>query len=102
MDINNTNGSPITINQIFAYWVKSSTSQKIDKVLLNGDEIWDKSDPNPPSDIPNEGDWKGGANLVIPGAPVSNLLIQFSDTLQPTGYEVHILFDIGCQVIGTR
>jgi hypothetical protein len=102
MDINNTSGSSITINRIFAYWVKLPTSQKMDRILLNGAVIWNKSDPDSPSDIPTEGNWIGGANLIVPAAPMSNLSIRFSDDLQTTGYEVHITFDIGCQVIGTK
>ena len=102
MDITNSSGSSIVLNRFFAYWVKSPTSQKIEKLSLNGVDIWDRSDPDSPSDFPPEGNWVGGANLVIPVAPASNLLIQFADNLQPTGYEVHIVFDIGCQVVGTK
>jgi len=102
MDITNSGGVTITINRFFAYWVKSSTSQKIDKLLLNGTEVWNKSDPDSPSDIPTEGNWLGGADLTIPAASARNFLIKFSNNLQPTGYEVHIVFNIGCQVIGTK
>jgi len=102
LEITNNNGTPITLNRFFAYWVKLPTSQKIDKLFLNAAEIWNKSDPDSPSDIPTEGNWVGGADLIIPVAPVSNLLIQFPNDLQPTGYEVHLVFDIGCQVIGIK
>jgi hypothetical protein len=102
MDITNNNGSAITITRFFAYWVKSPISQKIDKLFLNGAEIWNKSDPDSPSDIPTEGNWAGGANLTIPDAATENFVIQFPNALQATGYEVHIVFDVPCQVIGTK
>jgi hypothetical protein len=104
MDITNNSGSPIAINRFFAYWVKSQASQKIDRLFLNGPEIWNKSDPNTPSDIPTEGDWLGGADLTIPNGVVGNFAIQFSNPLETTGYEVHIVFGppVGCQVIGIK
>ena len=102
MDITNNHGSDIAISQFFAYWVKSPTSQKIERLLLNGAVIWNTSDPDSPSDIPAEGNWVNGASLTIPNATTQNLLIQFPNDLQPTGYEVHILFDIICQVMGTK
>ena len=36
MDISNSNGGPITIDRLFAYWVKSPPSQKLDQLLLDG------------------------------------------------------------------
>lgn len=102
MDITNLTKSTITINRFFAYWVKSPTSQKIERLLLDGAVIWNTSDPDSPSDIPAEGNWVNGADLTIPDATTRNFLIQFPNDLQPTGYEVHIVFDIGCQVWGTK
>lgn len=103
MNITNNNGSTITITRFFAYWIKEPISQKIDRLFLNGPEIWNKSDPDSPSDFPAEGDWLGGADLTILDGTVGSFVIHFSnDLLQPTGYEVHIVFDIGCQVVGTK
>ena len=106
MDITNNSGSTITINRFFAYWVKLPTSQKIARLLLNGAVVWNTSDPDSPSDIPTEGNWVNAANLTILDATVENFVIQFSNDLQPTGYEVHIVFDVPpfppCQVIGTK
>jgi len=82
--------------------VKSPTSQKLDKLLLDGNLVWNISDTDSPSDIPTEGDWRGGADLTIPDATVRNFVIQFQDDLQSSGYEVHVVFDIGCQVSGTK
>lgn len=101
MDITNNSGSIIGITRFYAIWTKSPTSQKIDKLFLNGSEIWNKSDPDSPSDFPTEGNWVGGAGPAIPNAILENFVIQFSnDLLQPT--EVHIVFDIGCQIVGTK
>lgn len=102
MDITNNSGGPVTINRFFAYWVKLPTSQKLDRLFLGGNPVWNISDVTSPSDIPAEGNWMGGANLTIPDATPQNFVVQFQDNLQPTGYEVHIFFDIGCQVIGTQ
>jgi hypothetical protein len=102
MDITNSSGGAVTLNRFFAYWLKLPTSQKLDKLILGGNEIWDKSDPTSPSDIPTEGNWAGAANLTIPDATTLPFVVRFQNDLQPTGYEIHIFFDIGCQVIGTK
>ena len=102
MDITNNNGATITINRFFAYWVELPPSQKIARLLLDSVVIWNTSDPDSPSDIPTEGNWVNGADLTVPNVTTRNLLIQFPNDLQPTGYEVHIVFDIGCQVIGIK
>lgn len=101
--ITNNSGGPITIERFFAYWVKSPTSQKLDRLTLNGTEIWDISDTTTPSDIPTEGNWKGSVDnrKILDSTPLS-FVAGFQDDLQPTGYEIHIFFDIGCQVIGTK
>jgi hypothetical protein len=102
MNITNNSGGPITVNRLFTHWVKSPTSQKLDKLFLNGVLVWNISDNDSPSDIPAEGSFVNGADLTILDAAAENLVIQFLDNLQPTGYEVHIVFDIGCQVSGTK
>jgi len=103
MDITNNNGSDIIINRFFAHWVKLPTSQKIDRLLLNGVVIWNTSDPDSPSDIPTEGNWIGAiADLTIPNGNTRNFVIQFQNNLQPNGYEVHVVFNIGCQVTRTQ
>jgi len=102
MDITNNNGSDITINRFFAYWIKSPNSQKIARLFLNGAVIWNTSDPNSPSDIPTEGNWANNADLTILNATTETLLIEFPNDLQPSGYEVHIVFDVPCQVIGNK
>ncbi len=102
MAITNNSGGTIIINRFFAYWVKSPASQKLDRLILDGNIIWNTSDSNTPSDIPTEGNWRPGSDLSISDTAVRNLIAQFQDNLQPTGYEIHIYFDIGCQVIGTK
>jgi hypothetical protein len=101
MDITNNSGSIIGITRFYATWFKSSASQKIDRLILGGTVVWNKSDPNSPSDIPTEGNWLGGVGPAIPNATTENFVIQFSDNLQPPTV-VHIVFDIGCQVIGSQ
>jgi len=92
----------ITIDSFFADWVNLSTSQKLDKLLLNGVEIWNKADPNPPSDIPSiDGDWVNGADLTVPGLTSRNLVVRFQNNLEPGSYPVRITFDNGCQVSGS-
>ena len=101
MVINNTGVSDIIINRFFAYWPQQPAAQKISQLLLGG-VIWNPSDPDSPTDIPLEGDWVNGANRTIPAGTTGTLGILFSEDLQPTGYEVHVVFDIGCQVSATQ
>jgi hypothetical protein len=106
MDITNNNSSLIVINRFFAYWDEVPNSQKIERLFLNGTVIWNTSDPDAPSDIPTEGNWVSGADTIIPGtntpgANARTFLIQFANDLQ-SPVEVHLVFDIGCQVIGTK
>jgi hypothetical protein len=102
MDITNNNASLITLSRFFAYWVKAPNAQKIERLFLNGAVIWNTSDPDTPSDIPTEGNWANGADLIIPNATTRTLLVQFSNDLQPAGYEVHLVFDGSCQVVGVK
>jgi hypothetical protein len=102
MNIINGSGGTIAINRLFVTWVELATSQRLDEVFLNGISVWNKSDPTPPSDIPAEGNWRNGIDLTIPDTATSPFLIRFGDDLQSTSNEVHIVFDIGCQVIGTK
>jgi hypothetical protein len=101
MVITNNSGDSITIDRIFAYWVKSPTSQKLDKLFLDDIEIWNRSDPDSPSDIPAEGAFIGGSDLTIPDTGARSFEILFSNDLQPGDYEVHIVFTSSCQVTGT-
>jgi hypothetical protein len=101
MNITNNSGGSIAIDRLYVIWVKSPSSQKLDQVFLNGVSIWNTSDPDTPSDIPAEGNWKNGVSLTIPVGATQSFLIQFGDALQPSS-QVHIVFDIGCQVTGSR
>lgn len=102
MNITNNSVGTITISRFFAYWVKTPTSQKIDRLLLDGNELWNTSDSFPPSDIPNEGNWIGSADRTILLGATRNFVVRFQNDLLATGYEVHIVFDIGCQVIAKK
>jgi hypothetical protein len=102
MQISNNSGAPITITRVYVQWIKTPDSQKLDRLLLNGAEIWNRSDPNPPSDIPTDGGFVNGANLTIdfPTTPQS-FVLRFMDSVSG-GYAVHVVFDTGagsCQVI---
>ena len=100
MDINNI-GNLITITRVYVAWVETPPSQRLDKIIIDGIDVWDKSDPSAPSDIPAEGNWISGVDLTIPSG-TTNFLLRFGDSLQANGYEVRIVFDIGCQVIGNK
>ncbi|MEP7136832.1 MAG: hypothetical protein ABI904_18050 [Chloroflexota bacterium] len=98
-DITNSSGVIITINRFFAFWEKSQPSFKLDFLRLAGVDIWNRSDPDSPSDFPAESNWNSNPDLTIPDGVTKTLLIHFSNDLLPTGrYEVHIYFDINCQV----
>jgi len=101
-NITNNSGADINIDGFFAYWVDSPTTQALELLILNGDQIWNKNDNDSPSDFPTEGNWRSGANLTIPNGATRTFLVQFREVLQPTGYDLHIFFDIGCQVSGKK
>lgn len=102
MVITNSSGGSISIDRVFAYWVKSPTSQKLDKLFIDGIEVWNRSDPDTPSDIPAEGGFMGGADLTILDSTSRTFVILFSNDLQPGDYEVHLVFNsIPCQVSGS-
>jgi hypothetical protein len=100
MDLTNSAG-PATITRFYAIWQKSSPQQQLDKLFLDGLEIWNKSDPNSPSDIPDEGNFLASANLTLADPLPHTFAIQFLQDVQPGTYDVHIVFDNACQVSGT-
>lgn len=105
MDITNGNGGVITIARIYVIWEKTPPSQKLDKIFLDLDTnlLWNQSDNDPPSDIPAEGNLAfNSADRTIADGAIRNIVLRFQDALQLTGNVVHIVFDIGCQVIGSQ
>ena len=102
MDITNSSGNDIFINRLFANWVQSSPQQKLDNLFLDGVSIWNTSDTSPPSDFPAEGpggSWPSSdADRTIPNGETLTFLLRFQEDLQ-LPYEVHIVFNIGCQVV---
>jgi len=110
MNITNSNGTDITIDSLFAYWVKAPQSQKLDRLELNGTIIWNTSDNTSPSDIPSESggtsSWLPTATRIIPNGATQAFLMVFQNNLQFPGpspdYEVHLYFNIGCQVTASQ
>lgn len=102
VNITNNSGADINVDGFFAYWVDSPITQALEILFLNGDQIWNQNDNDSPSNFPLEGNWRSGANLTIPNGATRTLLVQFREVLQPAGYELHIYFDIGCQVSGKK
>lgn len=100
MNITSFHPGQVSIERVFTYWVKAPTSQKLDKLFLNGVAIWDISDPDSPSDIPSEGNWNG-ANRLIPSINSANFIVQLQEPLAAGNYSVSIVFDISCQVLGS-
>jgi hypothetical protein len=101
MNITNNSGGDITIDRFFAYWVKSPPSQKVDRLLLSGVVLWNTSDNDSPTDITSD-QWINGANRTIVNTETRNFVVRFLNDLQATGYEVYIVFNTGCQVVGTK
>ena len=103
LPITNNHGSDITINEFYSTWVMQPVSQKLSKILVDTNTIWNISDNDSPSSIPLEGNWTNNSSLIIPAdATPHNLVVQFQNPLQTTGYKVYVTFDIGCQVVGTK
>lgn len=101
MDITNSSGATIRLDRFYATWVKSPPSQKVDRLILNLADIWNISDNDSPSDIPAESGFINSADRTIPDATTRNFVIRWLDNLEPGTYNVHIVFDLGCQVTGT-
>jgi len=105
MDITNNSGATITIDSVHADWVKTGAipSQKLDKLLLDNNEIWNISDVTPPSYIPTEGNFVNGADRTILNAITRNFVLRFGDPgpLEFGNYQVSIVFDNTCQVSGS-
>jgi hypothetical protein len=98
-DITNGDSGPIIISGFFAEWVDSSSSQSLDQLFLGSTSIWDRSDPQTPSDIPSEGAWKPPlSNRTLP-VGTRTFTIQFRVALEPGAYQVYLVFGgINCQV----
>jgi hypothetical protein len=105
MEIDNSTGASITLTRFFTHWVKAPDSQRLDELFLQDVSIWNAEDPNPPSDIPSEGSegtWNGTLpERTLPGPEARTFKILFGEGLQPGLYEVHLVFDIGCQIQGS-
>jgi hypothetical protein len=105
VDITNNSGSPIIIQSLFVNWADSPSSQNLTQIFLNGASIWNTSDPDSPSTLPDEGGgmWPGPASdRTIPNGASQSLTLQFQEILLSTGYQVQITFDNGCQVSGSN
>ena len=100
-DITNNTGGTIR-SAAFLPTGPSTDGSEDRPVAPNGAEVWNKSDPDSPTNIPAEGNWTKQRYPLYHKRGRGSLLIQFSNDLQPTGYEVHVIFEHGCQVIGTR
>jgi hypothetical protein len=90
--INNTTGATITIVGIYINW--PSGHDRLDKIELGGDAIWDQSTTQRPSNITSG--WKGGASRSIPPSPMQTLLFQFGDEHEEGCYTLEVTFDVGC------
>jgi hypothetical protein len=102
MDITNSTGGDITITRLYVIWPDIPFTQSLDSVSLLGNLIWNQNDNDSPSDFPNEGNWINGSNRTMSATPTQLFVLKFREPLQPTGYEVHIVFDIACQIVGTK
>jgi hypothetical protein len=86
VDIWNDNSVAIPIMWIHVYW--PPVNGVLEKVKLNGDEIWAGADDPPDG-------WITGANFLWPGQ--NSLTFTFENDAQPPpGYWVEIQFDGGC------
>jgi hypothetical protein len=95
----NSGPSPLTIQQLFVYWPDSPSSQLLARLMFKGNTVWNPADPDSPSDIPAEGNWQSGADLLVPNDNLPySFILEFGDSLQSTGYQVYFIFDTGCQM----
>jgi hypothetical protein len=98
MDITNSSGGSITLDDLHVEWV-SGGSQKINEVLLGGNSLYSGNENNSPSDFPSEQSWNDYPNEhQIGDGGTKTLLIQFADALGAGTYSLRATFSIGCYV----
>lgn len=99
--INNNSTAAEIISSISIDWPDTPSSQKLKKVKLNGQTIWDQGDKSPPTTI--AGGWKGNKNDRTLGASSSNeLRFEFEKNLPSTGFLMTVTFESGCSVSGSK
>lgn len=90
--ITNNSGSTITIEEINLNWPASNLA--FFNLFLDGKVIWSSGDPSPPTRVTN---WSGSpADRQIGSTGLLEAL--FGTTAAPSGYELTIDFNNGCQI----
>jgi hypothetical protein len=95
-DIYNGSTKDIRIDSIYFDWPKENN--ELFKIDLNGDEIWNQGDTEPPTSIAEE-DFKGSdSDREIPAFTSASLVAVFDNTDKPGFYFIKITFDNGCSI----
>ena len=96
----NNSNVDIQITSIFVDWVDSPSNQKVDRIKLDGNEIFHQHLETPPSNITSG--WNSNASRRILSANSAEILeIDFGTTLVQSGISMTVGFDLGCSVMIT-
>jgi hypothetical protein len=104
IDLTNNGASTVTFNGLEVQWTKSPASQKMQYVILNGNQVWAGNINFPPSELASA-DWTGAVSLrQIPVGATYTLVMQFKDALVATGNKVTVTVDAAptCQLQGSN
>jgi Flp pilus assembly protein TadG len=97
--LTNNATNDVSITAITIDWQDIPSDQKLKKIRLDGDEIWDNEDTSPPTSISSG--WHSDADRRILDATSSEVLeFEFDKELYPFDITVSVTFDVGCSVNG--
>lgn len=72
-----------------------TSNLELDRIRFDSSSIWNGSDDAPPSDISTG--WTGNRNIGG-DSPTKAVVFEFTATAQPSGYDLQVHFDLGCQI----
>jgi len=78
-------------------WVDSPLNQKLDKIKLDGAEIWPGDAETPPTSI-SSGWHSDGNRRILEGDNIEILEFDFGQNLVTSGISITVVFDLGCSI----
>jgi Flp pilus assembly protein TadG len=97
--LTNNATNDVSIISIDIDWQDIPSDQKLKKIRLDGDEIWNVEDTSPPTSISSG--WHSDADRRILSATSSEILeFEFDKDLYPFEITISVTFDGGCSVNG--
>ena len=93
------NNSPVRVRIEALHLDWPPENEKLKKIELAGEKIYDHDDLEPPTDIPAEHDWNGSpSRRNIDAFSDKKMVIFFDHDAVPGGYVLILFFDNGCEL----